>query len=391
MPRMTVADLKMLQEHRAPWTVSIWMPTWRGGPQTRENPIRFKTLVNRSLHEMESLGRRWSDARQDLGEALALEDEAPFWREQEEGLAMFLGAHRPVLVTLPYPVEELVTVSDCFHLVPLFPLVNDHNRFHVLALSQKSVRYYDASRHDIQEVRVENVPRSIDELTRFVDSERQLQWHTHTPGRGPRADRAAVFHGQGVGSDERKRERRLAEYCHAVAAGLHDRLQAEGAPLVLAAAEPMASLYREANDYPGLCEETIEGNPDRVPAEELLRRAVDLLARKFDEDERRDADQYRQLAAHGQGSTDLEEVLQAAHMDRIDRLFVARGTHRWGPYDPQGGGAQVHEKREPGDGDLVNLAAVRAARGGAKVHAVDPARMPAQAPVAATFRFPNAG
>ena len=85
---------------------------------------------------------------------------------------------------------------------------------------------------------------------------------------------------------------------------------------------------------------------------------------------------------------DLAAVLRGASAKAIETLLVSAGPPRWGRFEDADGGVERHDEQEPGDEDLLNRAAVLAARGGARVYAVDPEKLPDESPVAATLRFP---
>jgi hypothetical protein len=71
----------------------------------------------------------------------------------------------------------------------------------------------------------------------------------------------------------------------------------------------------------------------------------------------------------------------------VEFLFVAVGLQRWGTFDQATNGVRVHEEAEPGDEDLMDLAAVHTFLNGGKVYAVKPDHVPGDAPLAAVFRF----
>jgi hypothetical protein len=85
-------------------------------------------------------------------------------------------------------------------------------------------------------------------------------------------------------------------------------------------------------------------------------------------------------------SADLAEILPAAHFGRVGVLFVATGVQRWGSFDRQSNALEVHEQHEPGDEDLLDVAAVQTLLQGGTIYAVGPGDVPADAPLAAIFR-----
>ena len=96
------------------------------------------------------------------------------------------------------------------------------------------------------------------------------------------------------------------------------------------------------------------------------------------------------LNGTGRASSQVETVVRAAHDAQVDMLFVASDRELWGRYDAEKRQCDVHAQRAAGDQDLLDLAAIRTALTGGKVHTVPREKMPADSPLAATFRFPEA-
>jgi predicted transcriptional regulator len=146
-------------------------------------------------------------------------------------------------------------------------------------------------------------------------------------------------------------------------------------------------LYREANTYPHLIEEGIEGSPDKLSAEELRQRAWAFVQPCFLEEREAAAERFMQLANTDKASEKLVEIVSAAYRGRVDALFVALDLQQWGAYDPETDKVQVHQQFEPGDQDLIDFAAVQALLHGANVYAVGVEQMPLGASLAAVFRY----
>ena len=170
---------------------------------------------------------------------------------------------------------------------------------------------------------------------------------------------------------------------------MQDLLRDEQALLVLAGVDYLHPIYKEANTYPYLVDEGIEGNPEELSAEELHERAWAIVQPLFLAAQKEAAAQYRQLAGAGseQASNDLKEVVPAAYHGRVETLFVAVGLQQWGTFDPETNTVQVHEEAEPGDEDLLDFAAVQALLNSGTVYAVEPEKVPDETPLAAVFRY----
>ena len=86
-------------------------------------------------------------------------------------------------------------------------------------------------------------------------------------------------------------------------------------------------------------------------------------------------------------SNDIAEIVAAAHYKRVATLFVALDIQQWGTFDPQTQIVTLHNECQPGDQDLLDLAAVHTFLNHGAVYVIPPEEMPADAPVAAIFRY----
>jgi hypothetical protein len=376
-------ELKMLTEKPGGQCVSIYIPTHRASPETKQDPIRFKNLLRQAEGELKKGGLRSPDAKALLKPAKALLKDGFFWQYQSDGLAAFISSQGFWYYRLPLPFDELLVVSDRFHIKPLLPLFIHDGRYFVLALSQNEIRFFDCTRHSVNEVDLEDVPKSMDEALKYDDPEKQLQFHTRTPaGAG---DRAAMFHGQGVGTDDAKTN--LLRYFQRVDDGLRNILREERSPLVLAGVEYLLPIYREANTYPEVIGGGILGNPEEIKAEELQKQAWGLVEPHFRKAREEAMARYKSLAGGPRASNSLRAIIPGACDGRIEVLFVPLGVQRWGSYDPATRTVDLHPEALPGDEDLLDLAAVRTFLNGGTVYAVRPEEMADEAPADAIFRY----
>jgi hypothetical protein len=318
-----------------------------------------------------------------------------FWQYQSDGLAMFLSSDVSRYYRLPLDFEEIVVVTDRFHVKPLFPLLSGDGRFYILAISQGEIRLLQGTQYSVDEVNLERVPESLGKVLKWNDPEKRLQFHTttRTPGGervGPsvRSARPAIFHGHGVASADDPKDD-ISRYFHRVDEGLGAVLSTEQEPLVLAGVDYLLPIYQEANTYPNLVEEGIEGNPEELNAAELHERAWAIVQPIFAAEREEATDKYRRLAgaASEQASGDLRQIVPAAYYGRIATLFVAVGAQRWGAFDADTGTVALHEEAEPGDEDLLDLAAVHTFLNGGTVYAGAPEQLPGKPPLAAVFRY----
>jgi hypothetical protein len=322
-----------------------------------------------------------------LSPALGLVKDSWYWQHQCEGLALFATPGDFHSYRLPLEFEELVVVGNRFHLKPLLPMLTCDGSFYVLALSQGSIRLLHGTRNTVGEVELKGVPRSLDEALRYDEFERSLQLHTATTPAAGGAARGTIFHGQGAGADEAKLKKYILRFFHQLDKAVCECLAGERAPLVLAGVEFIRALYREADHYQHLADEDIDGNPNRLSAEELHRRGWETVAPLFEKCRREAVDRYNRLVGSGdnRAASDIESIVPAAYYRRIETLFVPIGQRFWGFFNPQDNEVQVDSERKPGDEDLLNFALIHTLRNKGTVYAVPPKEMPAGAAIAAMF------
>ncbi|MGA7874472.1 MAG: hypothetical protein WCA08_02335 [Desulfoferrobacter sp.] len=377
-------ELKELVQKQGGPCVSIFMPTHRVGAEVQQNPIRLKNLLRESEQQLVALGTRQADARELLSTAQGLLADGYFWRQQADGLAVFIASDVFRTYSLPIHFDELSVVTDRFHLKPLLRVLAEDDRFFVLALSQKELRVFECTRFGVSLVELESVPKSIDEALKYDDPQRQLQFHTGTQGRGG-GKRAAMFHGQGVGVDDNKSN--IWRYCLMINDGLHKLLRDEHAPLVLAGVDYLLPIYREANGYPHLLETCITGNPDVLSADELHSKAWEIVLPHFKQEQEEAMAKYLRLAGTGLASGDLREIVPAAYFGRVESVFLPVGKPIWGSFDPQKSEIDLHAEAQPGDQDLLDLVAIQTFTNGGAVYVVEPGQIANKQLAAAVFRY----
>jgi len=387
MSLLSKSELKTLMEQHGQWCVSIFMPAHRAGVEVQQDPIRLKNLLGHAEERLIESGFRSPDARELLKPAQELLEPAGFWRRQSDGLAIFVSPKVFRTHRLPVDFQELVVVSERFHIKPLLPLLTGDARFYILALSQNEVRLLEGTRYSVEEVDLENVPESHAEALKWDDPERRLQWHTRT-GTTTDGTRAAIFHGHGVASADDPKDY-IRRYFRQIDDGVSDLLRDERAPLVLAGVDYVLPLYREANTYQHLLEEGTTGNPEELSAEELHKQAWTILEPYFQRERKEAAAQYQRLAGAESelASNEVQEIVPAAYHGRVETLFVALGFQRWGSFDPDTNTLQVHEEAKPGDEDLLDFAAAHTLLNAGTVYAVEAGKVPDGAPLAAVFRY----
>jgi Bacterial archaeo-eukaryotic release factor family 11 len=364
----TGADLERLLSARDAACVSIYLPTTpaeRGG----RDRIEFKNLSAQALEQL-SASTVARAAVSDLSDVLEdLVDDDAFWTRQAHSLAVFATPSGARTFQVANHLSPIVEVSDRFHVKPLLRSATFPQAAYVLALSQNAARLVEVS-PDEPPVDI-NVPGMPSDAASSV-------------GKASIADRSADRRIQG--SEGQKV--RLRQYSRRVEEALRPLLSGLDLPLILAATEPLASIFRAVNTYPHLAHTVIAGNPDETTDAELAtasRRVLDELYAAELADLRA---QYEQRVPQGRASDDLAAIARAATFGAVDTVFVDIDETLPGFVDEADGALTLAESDDAVNYGVVDEIARRVLLARGRVLAVRREDIPGGGPAAALLRYP---
>jgi len=384
MKPLSKEDFQELVRRQEDPSVSIYLPLQRGGADAKQNQIRLKNAIREATDRLEEVGLRACEAEELLEPASQLLHDSPFWKNDADGLALFLADDFSRYYRVPTDFPERVVVSSWFHIKPLIPLVSNDGKFYVLALSKKQVRLLQCTHYSQREVPLpNNTPTSIDDELEGEVREKHLQHHTGSPDQG----RAGIIHGQGDSPDKAAEKRKTVLFVKHVRKGVQKLLGGSNAPLVLAGLGELRSMYHDANGYAGLLDECIDDEPTKYSNSELREKAWELVQPGFEQTKREAIGTYERLADTDRASDDVEEIVGKAYQGVVQSLLIDLDHQVWGTFDPQTGEVNSHDKEESGDEDLVDLAAIYTLMHGGRTHALGADEMPEGIRMGAIYRY----
>ncbi|MBN1697632.1 MAG: hypothetical protein JW881_08975 [Spirochaetales bacterium] len=368
--------------------VSIYIPTTYVAVDYTKNSSRLKNMLNRADEMLEAQGVRKSGRDELLETGWAHLKNIFFQQRQKLGLAMFLSDGFARSLKLPVECEETVIVSGHFYLKPLLKLVSGNGRYFLLAVSKHEVKLYQGSRFTLAELNPEKMPRGMNEALRIDKPESGFQYHSAASG-GPAGKMPVIYHGQGYGSgnDRTQEKKNLLRFFRRIDRALNDWITSKKIPLVLAAVDYLHPLYTEANTYPSMLKEGIDGNPAHMQRQELMQRAWDIVGPVFRQTEELLLDEFDELKHTERTSYDIRDILRAAFEGRVQRLGVVDGIHEWGVVQPDTNHIEIHAQQQAGDVDLYDEAMLQSLRQSADVLLLDKGRMPDGAGAVAVYRY----
>ncbi len=131
----------------------------------------------------------------------------------------------------------------------------------------------------------------------------------------------------------------------------------------------------------------IAGNPDRLAADELGRRAWRIVEPLGHESQRQAVDQYLRAMNLGLASDNIRHILPAAFAGRVGILLTVAGATQWGHFDDAAGRVSLSALPGGEGEDLGDLAAVHTLLHGGRVYSAQGLLAPSDATVAAVYRY----
>ncbi len=382
MKMLNRTELKNLMQFNEQPCVSIFLPTEKVGTEIEKNKIQLKNLIKESEEKLKKTSMLEKEIPKLLAPIEKLLDDNMFWSYQNDGLAMFITKGEFYYYQLPIKFEKLTVVSKRFHVKPLLSLFNNNGQFYVLALSQHEVRLIECSQFGATEIKLEDMPANISEALKYDEQEKQLQFHTGTAGGTGGNVRSAMFHGQDV---DHKND--ILRYFRQINASVVDFLKECKAPLILAGVDYLLSIYKEANDYQGLLEEGLIGNPEKLSTKEIRDEVWNIVEPYFEEKQKQASALYMELSGTDQASNDIEKIVPAAYNGRVKQLMISTGIQQWGEFVSEKNAVELHDVDTSSSIDLIDFAATCTFLTGGDVFIVGAEDIPEGKPYAAILRY----
>jgi hypothetical protein len=364
----TPADLKTLIAVRDGICASIYLKTTPAGAGISGDRIAFKDAVKRAIAEIDGSGadkRRVTALAEHFDDLL---DDDEFWRYQARSLAILATPDNLRTFRLPNHLEPIVEISDRFFLKPLMRAITFPNACYILALAEGSARLVDVAPGVASAtVNVHGLPRSA----------------AASVGKSTINDRTPS--GRIQGSEGQKV--RLRQYARAVDSALRPLLSGSNVPLILAATEPLESIFRSVNTYAHLAPRQIEGSPGALSDDQLAERARAILDGLYRDELSAWSARFDSHAQHGRTTTDIAQAARAATAGAVESMLVniEHVTHGTVGDD---GSVTFAEQPGPHSYGVVDEIADRVILAGGSVLAVRTADIPGGMPLAAILRYP---
>jgi len=383
--RLDKTALVSLARQSAGRCVSVYLPVHKGGLAVNElnDAVLFKDCIREAAVQLQQTGLSEPRAQKILAPAYALIDNDDFWRDQLQGLAFFATEGFCRYIRLPQSPKQQVLVNDHFLLSPLIPFLTGSQHFFVLSLSKHQASLFRADGFGMTPIPLADMPHGMKDVVHFEEKDQAGVFRAGSSGAGGGAN----YHG--VGGNKPDEKESIALYLAEVARTIEKEVLAqEHAPLLLAGVDYLHPIYISVAHYKPIIQEGLKGSYEHVPMPELYRQAREKLQPLLDAEEQRFIDEYKNKSGGALTSSIPDDVIPAAYYGQAGRLFVQQDAQLWGHFDPQAQSLVIHDEKQAGDDNLVDVAAIQVLNNGGYVHILPKERMPGESVMAALLRYP---
>ena len=180
----------------------------------------------------------------------------------------------------------------------------------------------------------------------------------------------------------------MGQFARAVDAALRDLLSGRDTPLILAAAPPLDSIFRQACTYPRLAEQGIEGNPETTTNHDLAIAARSVLDRIHADRLRNFTEKFEARTKEQRTTTDIAHAAKASVFGAIAEIAVDIDAPTPGYLDEEDGSVIFAETANAETHGIVDQIAGHAFLKGARVLALRRDEIPGNGDLAAILRYP---
>jgi hypothetical protein len=363
--------------------ISIYIPThFDAAPQAmNEDQIRTRNLFGEAIRLLEQYPITeplQTMLREQIDEMI---DDATFWKNLSRGLLVIGDNTRIEMFYLPIDTEEYVAVSDCYHLAPIFGLLQEAKEYYVLSLAQHNPMLLKGTMYGLEPSGI-MLPQTI-ETGLNIDENNQKSEQQRSSGA------TGNFNGRGGAKNPQEDDRhqfwRMIDGIICQHADKH-------LPLILAGTEKDLSEYRSKSHYPIILNGMMHGNFSDSSSRELLPQALTIINGELIEtmhDKALSSYERIQGTMPDHVATKLPAIQDAAETGRVESLLISV-TRRTADSvrDSAEQVTMLTFQASQKINQAVQMAAMAVWKAGGQIINVDQSRMPRRGTLAlATLRY----
>lgn len=364
----TAPELQKLVAARGEAFVSFYLRTTPETQNIGAARIELGNLLKLAIAQLEAANTEKRTIWPIEEQVADLLDDDEFWNFQANSLAIFVTPKSLRSFRLPNHLTDMVQVSDRFHIKPLLRAVSVQQHAFVLALAENEVRLIEVFADlPAQEIKVPGMPKDAASAagTANVNSRNY-------------SNRKGGSEGQNV---------LLRGFCRQVDAALRPVLSGRSEPLIIAAADPLFSMFQQVSSHDHLAAEGVKASPVRKSPAELAQECRPILDGLHAEMIKDVHDLFAARENDGRASTQVARAARAATYGAVDTLLVDIDEVMPGTVDDSTGEVTFAKEESAATYGVVDEIAGRVLASGGRVIAVRRDDIPQNESLAAILRY----
>ena len=354
--------------------ISIYQPTHRNKPESSQDSIRYKNLVQK-IEKTLKVDHKEADIDAILKPLNDIAADNLFWNKSKEGLAVLANQDKCLVYRLSQTVNERAIVADSFHIKPLIRVFQSSDRYHVLALTRTSFKLYEGNRYGFEKIKIdEDTPTTLDEV---------LGTDLTDPGLG--SGRSPVLHG--LNSKPEEVDKDTERYFRYVDKFVTEKYSNKTSlPLVLVALTEHQGTFRNLSHNKHLLEEAVKIDPESISEDKLHQAIWEVLEPLYVEKTKVLVDRFENSRAKSLGSDDIVEIARASTENKIQTLLLEAGRIVKGSVTEDGKLVEEGQTDDTNE-DALDDIAESVFRNSGEVIVLPKERMPSTTGAAAIYRY----
>lgn len=321
MNKIDLTTIDELCQPQSTHVLSIYTPTHQmSTPATiKEDQLRLKHLLAQGIEQLckSEPDMSVTSIRTRLDEAIENEDA---WQEASKTIAMFTDGSYVKILHLPIECSEYVHIGKSYDTAPLQLTLEMNQPFYVFALAKHDPKLFRGDLYGLQQMGID-FPSSPEEALQ-IDEMFNNSNTVRAFGSGKGGNDMLSTHGQGdsnhAGQEERLMYFRILEHM-ILSSSEYDA----SVPMIIAAAQSEASDFKNMSKISNLLDTYISGNHTATQPHQLHAEAWHIISRQILGQKITQAiAQFNELKGMQKGSSDPDDILEAAKAGRVDTLLV---------------------------------------------------------------------
>jgi len=315
-----------------------------------------------------------------------LRENEQLWYNMTEGMAVFIADEYFKFVRLPFAPNEEVLMNNSFYVSPLTQAMAGNEHFYVLLVSKKRSKFFRADAFYMEELNIEGLPQGVDDVVHNEEKDADNDLMRAASTRVGVQIQSANYHGHAGGRPDHKDQ--LAQYMKEIDRTLwQEVLSRENAPLLLVGVDYLLPIYKSVSTYNNIWEEGLTGSYEHEQPDVIYEKAKAIMQPYFDKQHKDAFENYMNKLATPLTTSMPDAVIRASYYGQVADLFVEKGCHIWGHFDPDANQLEMHATQEQNDDCLVDKAVMQTILHGGRVHIMDKEQMPNGSTIAALLRY----